>query len=79
MEAADCNGLEAGDLKAVDFDVPNLLENRVSEQYFIVCVPESTDEDIETRMNQRARAYVYPTGNIRVFLTAKALASFVVI
>ena len=64
MPAADCNGLEAGDFKAVDFDVPNLLENRVSQQYFIVCVPESTDEDIEIRRNQRARAYVYPTGPV---------------
>ena len=61
--SGDCNGLEAGELTAVG-DVPNMPENRESGQYFIVCVPESTEADIQERKQQRARAYVYPSGPI---------------
>lgn len=62
--SADCNGLEAGDFTALDSDIPNPPENRESGQYFIVCVPESTDEDIQKRKEQRARAYIYPSGPV---------------
>merc|ERR1711953_63528 len=62
--SADCNGLEAGDFTSVDGDIPNPPENRESGQYFIVCVPESTDEDIQKRKEQRARAYIYPSGPV---------------
>merc|ERR1712004_286924 len=62
--SADCNGLEAGEFTSLDSDIPNPPENRESGQYFIVCVPESTDEDIQKRKEQRARAYIYPSGPV---------------
>ena len=57
--ASDCNNLELHDLKAVDFQI-DLPENRRQEQYFVVCVPYSTDEDIQKRA--RALTYELPTG-----------------
>lgn len=37
-------------------------EGRSKQQYFVVCVPESTPEDIKARMEQRARTYFLPSG-----------------
>lgn len=62
---ADCEGQEKHDVKAVDFDMPTgVPEGRSKEQYFIVCVPESTPEDIAARKAEmeRARALVLPSG-----------------
>merc|ERR1711936_202302 len=62
--AASCDGEEAGVLKAVDFEMPYLPEGTAKEQYFVVCVPESTPADIQKRKNQRTKAYFLPSGPI---------------
>ena len=55
--------MELHDVKPVDFDMPNgIPEGRTMEQYFVVCVPESTEDDIQMRKEQRARAYFLPSG-----------------
>ena len=33
------------DLKKIDFEVKDLPENRNQDQYFIVCVPQVTEND----------------------------------
>merc|ERR1711936_951721 len=58
------DGEEAGVLKAVDFEMPYLPEGTAKEQYFVVCVPESTPADIQKRKNQRTKAYFLPSGPI---------------
>ena len=62
--AASCDGERAGALKSVDFDVSLLRKGTDKEQYFVVCVPETTPADIEKRKNQRARAYFLPSGQV---------------
>merc|ERR1712088_1010388 len=62
--AASCDGEIDGTTKAVDFDMPYLPEGTAKEQYFVVCVPESTPADIEERKNQRAKAYFLPSGPV---------------
>ncbi|TRY73303.1 hypothetical protein TCAL_15787 [Tigriopus californicus] len=52
---ANCNGLGAFDLKPVDFEVNGIPADRTSDQYFLVCVPETTEDD---RISERA----YSTG-----------------
>lgn len=62
---ASCDGHNVHDVKAVDFDMPRgVPEGRSKEQYFVVCVPESTEEDRATRKAamERARSYVLPSG-----------------
>ena len=49
--------------------MPDLPEGRSNDQYFVVCVPESTPEDIQTRKDLKERDpkvlfYVLPTGPI---------------
>jgi len=61
---ANCDGEEEGALKAADFEIPNLPEDVDKARYFVVCVAESTLEDIETRKTQRARAYILPSGPV---------------
>ena len=56
---SDCNNLELHDLKSADFEI-NLPENRKQEQYFVVCVPYTTDDDIQERA--RSLEYKLPTG-----------------
>merc|ERR1712050_476641 len=47
--AASCDGEIDGTTKAVDFEMPYLPEGTTKEQYFVVCVFESTPADIEKR------------------------------
>jgi hypothetical protein len=47
--STDCNDLTLHDLKPVDFEVDNKPDGRTSDQYFIVCVPQTTDADVESR------------------------------
>ena len=62
--AASCGEEEAGILKAVDFDMPYLPEGTAKEQYFVVCVQESTEADIQKRKSQRAKQWFEPSGPI---------------
>lgn len=55
--AADCDGIAAYDLKPADFGVDNLPEGRRQEQYFVVCVPQKTEEDARERS-------LFPTGPV---------------
>ncbi len=59
--SSDCNELNLHDLKPADFEVRDLPENRRQEQYFIVCVPETTEEDARAR-SLEPRAYIAPSG-----------------
>ena len=52
--AASCDGEIDGTLKAVDFEMPYLPKGTTKEQYFVVCVFESTPADIEKRKSQKA-------------------------
>lgn len=47
--SSNCDGMGVHDLKPVDFNVENLPEGRSQTQYFIVCVPEKTEEDRQAR------------------------------
>jgi len=61
--ASDCGGNELHDVKALDFELnlPDVLaETREQNQYFVVCVPYSTDNDISERA--RSLEYKLPTG-----------------
>eukprot|EP00095_Tigriopus_kingsejongensis_P011760 maker-scaffold241_size241811-snap-gene-1.14 protein:Tk11760 transcript:maker-scaffold241_size241811-snap-gene-1.14-mRNA-1 annotation:"chitin binding peritrophin-" len=51
----DCGSLNPFELKAVDFEVLGIPSDRTSDQYFLVCVPETTEDD---RVSDRA----YSTG-----------------
>jgi len=68
---ADCNGLAAHDLKAVDFAITDMPEGRSRDQYFVVCVPGTTREDREleaevknTFPHLKGRSLVIPTGPV---------------
>jgi len=42
---SSCDGMGIHDLKKIDFEVKDLPENRNQDQYFIVCVPQVTEND----------------------------------
>ena len=44
-----CDGLGIHELKPVDFKVENLPEGRDQTQYFVVCVPQQTEEDKQAK------------------------------
>merc|ERR1712038_800474 len=60
--AASCDGEIDGTTKAVDFEMPYLPEGTTKEQYFVVCVFESTEADIQKRKSQRAPEWFLPSG-----------------
>ena len=60
--AASCDGEIDGTTKAVDFEMPYLPEGTTKEQYFVVCVFESTPADIKKRKSQRAPEWFLPSG-----------------
>merc|ERR1711894_157120 len=45
--STDCEGMSAHELKPVDFEFPDgLQENRNANQYFVVCVNQATEDDV---------------------------------
>ena len=60
--AASCDGEIDGTTKAVDFEMPYLPEGTTKEQYFVVCVFESTPADIKKRKSQIAPERLLPSG-----------------
>ena len=61
---ANCDGELDGTTKAVDFNMPYLPEGTTKEQYFVVCVFESTEADIAKRKAQRAPEWFLPSGPV---------------
>merc|ERR1711909_42558 len=54
--STDCEGMSAHELKPVDFEFPDgLQENRNANQYFVVCVNQATDEDVQLYSEAREK------------------------
>lgn len=54
--STDCNDMSTHQLKSVDFEFPDELpEGRSTDQYFVVCVPQATEDDLQLYSEARAK------------------------
>ena len=54
--STNCDGMTAHELKPVDFEFPNeIQDNRNVNQYFVVCVNQATDEDVQLYTEAREK------------------------
>ena len=54
--ATDCEGMNSHELKAVDFEFPNEIpEDRNADQYFVVCVAQATEDDLQLYSEAREK------------------------
>jgi len=52
--STDCEGMSTHELKAVDFEFTNeLQEGRNADQYFVVCVNQVTEDDLQAYSDAR--------------------------
>ena len=52
--STDCEGMSTHELKAVDFEFTNELEeDRTANQYFVVCVNQVTEDDLQAYSDAR--------------------------